>query len=106
MRWPLRCPTGWRSRSSGEQASRRGAGHDLVDEDAHQGVLVQRWTEGDVSHFLLTTLWDSIDSIKRFAGEDYAAARYYPEDDEFLLEREPRVTHTTVLMAVMPGAVP
>ena len=70
----------------------------------NQGVLVQRWTEGDVSHFLLTTLWDSIDSIKQFAGEDYTAARYYPEDDHFLLEREPGVTHTTVLMAVMPGA--
>ncbi|HZE73861.1 MAG TPA: hypothetical protein VE091_01055 [Gemmatimonadales bacterium] len=63
------------------------------------GVLVQRWTEGEVSHYLLTTLWDSFDAIKRFAGEDYTAARYYPEDDEFLLEREPHVTHTTVLMA-------
>jgi heme-degrading monooxygenase HmoA len=63
------------------------------------GVLVQRWTEGEVSHYLLTTLWDSFDAIKHFAGEDYTAARYYPEDDEFLLEREPHVTHTTVLMA-------
>jgi heme-degrading monooxygenase HmoA len=63
------------------------------------GVLVQRWTEGEVSHYLLTTLWDSFDAIKRFAGEDYTAARYYPEDDEFLLEREPHVIHTTVLMA-------
>jgi heme-degrading monooxygenase HmoA len=69
----------------------------------NRGVLVQRWTEGDVSHFLLTTLWDSLEAIKRFAGEDYQAARYYPEDDEFLLEREPQVTHTNVLMAVMPG---
>lgn len=63
------------------------------------GVLVQRWTEGDVSHYLLTTLWDSFEAIKRFAGEDYTVARYYPEDDAFLLEREPHVTHTTVLMA-------
>lgn len=63
------------------------------------GVLVQRWTEGDVSHYLLTTLWESLDAIKRFAGEDYQAPRYYPEDDDFLLEREPHVTHTTVLMA-------
>ena len=72
----------------------------------NRGVLVQRWTEGDVSHFVLTTLWDSIDAIKRFAGEDYTAARYYPEDDEFLLEREPLVSHATVLMAVMPATVP
>lgn len=70
----------------------------------NRGVLVQRWTDGEVSHFLLTTLWDSLDAIKRFAGENYTAARYYPEDDEFLLEREPHVTHANVLMAVMPGA--
>ena len=70
----------------------------------NRGILVQRWIEGDVGHFLLTTLWDSIDAIKRFAGEDYTAARYYPEDDEFLLDREPRVTHATVLMAVMPAS--
>ena len=65
----------------------------------NRGVLVQQWTEGDVSHFLLTTLWDSIDAIKQFAGEEYTKARYYPEDDDFLLEREPFVTHTAVLMA-------
>jgi len=69
----------------------------------NRGVLVQQWTEGDVSHFLLTTLWDSIEAIKRFAGEEYALARYYPEDDDFLLEREPGVTHTAVLMAVLPS---
>ena len=65
----------------------------------NRGVLVFRRTEGDVTHFLLTTLWDSLDAIKRFAGEDYERARYYPEDDDFLLEREPLVTHHEVLMA-------
>jgi heme-degrading monooxygenase HmoA len=65
------------------------------------GILVQQWTEGDVGHFLLTTLWESFDAIKRFAGEEYTVARYYPEDDEFLLEREPYVTHATVRLAAM-----
>jgi heme-degrading monooxygenase HmoA len=64
------------------------------------GVLVQRRIEGDVAHFELTTLWDSIESIKQFAGEAFERARYYPEDDEYLLEREPFVTHAAVLMAV------
>ncbi len=67
----------------------------------NRGILVQQWTEGEVSHFLLTTLWDSIDAIRGFAGEDYQRARYYPEDDDFLLEKEPGVTHTTVLLASM-----
>ena len=59
-------------------------------------VLVEQWVEGDVAHFLITTVWESLEAIKRFAGEDYEAARYYPEDDDFLLEREPRVRHAKV----------
>ena len=63
------------------------------------GVMVLRRTEGDVTHYTLTTLWDSVASIKRFAGGAYEQARYYPEDDQFLLEREPHVVHHDVLLA-------
>jgi len=63
----------------------------------HRGTFVFRRTEGDVTHFLLTTLWDSVEAIKAFAGENYERARYYPEDDDYLLEREPHVTHYEVL---------
>lgn len=41
-----------------------------------------------MTHFLLITLWDSIDSMKKFAGEDVTKAKYYPEDDRYLLEEE------------------
>ena len=63
----------------------------------NRGVLVFSRTEGDVTHFVLTTLWDSVDAIRSFAGDDYERARYYPEDDAYLLEREPLVTHYEVL---------
>lgn len=65
----------------------------------NRGTIVQRWTEGRVTHFLLTTFWESLDAVRRFAGDDYTVARYYAEDDDFLLEREPTVLHTTVVMA-------
>ncbi|HVE79530.1 MAG TPA: hypothetical protein VNA89_11735 [Gemmatimonadaceae bacterium] len=64
----------------------------------NRGLWVFRRVEGDVCHYLLTTLWESVDAVKRFAGEDYERARYYPEDDDYLLEREPHVTHYEVLM--------
>ena len=48
----------------------------------------QRRDEGDVAHFLLVTLWDSMESMKRFAGERPEIAKYYPEDDEYLLDKE------------------
>jgi heme-degrading monooxygenase HmoA len=68
----------------------------------NRGILVHRRIEGNVAHFVLTTLWDSIDAIKTFAGEDFEAARYYPQDDEYLLEREPVVIHSEVLMVAVP----
>ncbi|MBZ0281515.1 MAG: antibiotic biosynthesis monooxygenase [Anaerolineae bacterium] len=63
----------------------------------NKGVTVLRRTEGDVTHFLLITLWESVEAIKAFAGEDYEKAKYYPKDETFLLEKEPFVTHYEVM---------
>jgi hypothetical protein len=70
----------------------------------NRGVLVLRRIDGEVAHFTLTSFWDSMDAIARFAGEPVEAARYYPEDDGYLLEREPDVTHQDVLMLVTSHA--
>jgi heme-degrading monooxygenase HmoA len=72
---------------------------DYRSSPGNRGVLVQRSVEGDVALFELVTLWDSEDAIRAFAGDDIGAARYYPEDDAFLLDREPRVAHAEVLLA-------
>ena len=66
----------------------------------NQGVYVMRRVEEQVAHFELLTLWHSVEAIKAFAGYDYERARYYPADDEFLLEREPHVRHLEVLHAL------
>jgi hypothetical protein len=54
-------------------------------------VLVLRRLDGEQAEFLLITLWESWDAIKRFAGDDVERSVYYPEDDAYLLEREPHV---------------
>ena len=61
------------------------------------GVYIFRRIEGDRAHFLLLTLWESLDAIRAFAGPDVERAKYYPEDETFLLEMEPTVTHYEVL---------
>jgi len=63
----------------------------------NKGMTVLRRVKGDEAEFLLITLWDSYESIKKFAGADYEKARYYPEDKNFLLEFEPYVNHFEVL---------
>ncbi len=54
-------------------------------------LLFLRRNEGEVSHFLLLTLWESMEAMREFAGDRPEMAVYYPEDDEFLLEKEERV---------------
>ncbi len=60
-------------------------------------VAILRWDEGDVTHFITRTHWDSEECIKAFAGEDSLDAKYYPEDKDFLLEFEPFVVHYDVV---------
>jgi len=47
----------------------------------------------------VTTLswWRSLDDIAAFAGADISVARYYPEDDRFLLERPTTVEHHEIV---------
>ncbi len=52
-----------------------------------------RRTEGDVCHFLTVTEWDSYESIKEFAGEDFKKAKHYPGDEEYLIRAEEEVMH-------------
>src|SRR5690348_16674067 len=78
---------------------------DYASTPGNQGVFVLRRTEGDVTHFLLLTLWDSVEAIKAFTGPDYERAQYYAEDDDYLLEREPLATHYEVLSSSGAPAV-
>jgi heme-degrading monooxygenase HmoA len=63
----------------------------------NRGVQVLRRTEGDATHFLFISLWESLEAIRRFAGEDVERARYYPEDRAYLVALEPTVLHYEVL---------
>ncbi len=61
------------------------------------GVYILERPEGDVTHFITLTYWESMDAIRTFAGEDVEKAKYYPEDKDYLLEFEPRVVHYEVV---------
>jgi len=71
---------------------------DYLSAPGNCGVYVFRRIENATAHFLLTSFWDSLESITAFAGEDIEKARYYPEDTDYLIELEPRVTHYEVLV--------
>jgi heme-degrading monooxygenase HmoA len=71
---------------------------DYKSVEGNLSVEVWRRVEGDICHFWTVTKWDSLESIKKFAGEDYEKAKYYAEDAKYLLEFERTVEHFETFM--------
>ena len=67
-----------------------------VRSPGNRGVWMLRRDVDDRTEFLMFTLWDSLEAVKGFAGEDYETAVFYPEDDRFLVERDRTSTHYEV----------
>src|SRR5439155_22396600 len=59
----------------------------------NRGVQVLRRVVEDRAEFLFISFWESWETIRGFAGAEVEAARYYPEDKQFLLRLEPKVQH-------------
>ena len=68
----------------------------LRETAGNRGVMVLRRLEGDEAEFGVVSFWDSVEDVQAFAGEDVDVARYFPEDERFLLELTPRLKHYEV----------
>lgn len=64
--------------------------------EGNRGVYVLRRIEDDRAHFLTVSFWESMEKIEGFAGPEPEKARYYPEDEQYLLDFEPGVEHYRV----------
>jgi heme-degrading monooxygenase HmoA len=66
--------------------------------EGFKDVLVLTREIGDVTEYVLITLWDSMEAVRRFAGTEPERAVYYPEDDRYFSEdeRTPYVRHYEV----------
>jgi heme-degrading monooxygenase HmoA len=93
----------WRGATSSEDAE---AYHEYLNETGvraceetpgNRGVYVLRRVVETRAEFLFVSLWDSMDAVTRFAGAD-ARAVFYPEDERYLIDFDPDVTHYEVLV--------
>ena len=77
------------------------------------GITEYRATPGNLGAQLLTrdlgdgrtevltlSWWASVESIRGFAGADIEVAKFYPQDDEYLIDREITVSHYEVAGSV------
>src|SRR6059036_4069775 len=70
---------------------------EYAETSGNRAVLMLRRDEGDRTEFVMLTLWESWDAIRAFAGDDVERAVFYPEDDDYLIERDLTATHYEVV---------
>lgn len=80
--------------------TKRAAIPDYSQTEGFKGLTFLRQQKGDEAHFTLITYWRNEEAIKAFTGEEIEKAKYYPEDESFLLEFEETVEHHEVFAKV------
>jgi len=70
-----------------------------------RGTLILRRTRTGYAEFETIMLFDSMDDVRGFAGDELDAAVFFPEDDRYLVERDLEVKHYEVDVH-MTGAPP
>lgn len=84
-------------------------GHAYLELVARTGMPASRQTPGNVGFYVLQrpagdhaeiltmSLWTSMDAVAAFAGADTSRAVFFPEDDDFLIERDLHADHWEVV---------
>jgi heme-degrading monooxygenase HmoA len=62
----------------------------------NQGAWILHRSAGDLTEIITSSLWENLDAVRAFAGQDESHAVFYPEDDRFLVERSLTVDHYEV----------
>lgn len=61
--------------------------------EGSRGTLVLRRERAGYTEFETILLFDSMDDVRAFAGDDLEVAVFFPEDDRYLVERDLEVRH-------------
>jgi antibiotic biosynthesis monooxygenase (ABM) superfamily enzyme len=61
-----------------------------------RGSLVLRRVRAGYTEFETILLFESMDAVKGFAGDEHDAAVFFEEDDRYLVERDLEVRHYEV----------
>lgn len=89
----------WKGRTSLERASdyedflRRTAYPDYGGVKGNRGWLLLRQDRETDVEFVFVSFWDSMESLREYAGSEPDKPKYYPEDKAALLELPDRVEH-------------
>ena len=68
----------------------------------NRGVQMLRDVGDDFADFQVLSYWDSLEAIKRFAGDDYEKVRHLPDDPKYMTGAAPTVRHFEVVVNDWP----
>ena len=66
--------------------------------EGYRGAYVLRRDAGDGVEFATLTLWDSLDAVREFAGDDYERAVVLPEARRLLTAFDERSGHYEIVL--------
>jgi heme-degrading monooxygenase HmoA len=70
---------------------------DYTATPGNHGVQILMRTHDGRTDFTILSYWESMEAIKAFAGDQPEVSRYYPEDDEYLIDKQLNVEHHDVI---------
>jgi heme-degrading monooxygenase HmoA len=71
--------------------------------EGYRGGYVLRSDDGNEVEFVVVNLFDSLESVRQFAGEDYSTAIFEPEARRLLSRIEPLAKHYEVRTECVAG---
>jgi heme-degrading monooxygenase HmoA len=69
----------------------------------NRAAFILHRAQGDRTEFVTMSFWDSIEAVRRFAGDQEDRAVFYPADDRFLVDRETTASHFELIEAAPSG---
>ena len=69
----------------------------------NRGAYFLRRIDGDRAEFVTVILWETLEAVRRFAGDEIERAVFFPEDERYLVDRELTATHYEVFDPEIPG---
>ena len=100
-RWRSRIRTADRAEYAAYIAATGGSDYSATPGNLGFQMLFRDLDDGS-SEVTTLSWWRTLGDIAAFAGNDITVARYYPEDDRFLLERPERVEHHEIVESSLP----
>ncbi len=70
------------------------------------GAEILRRVQGDRALFRVESRWESVDAMRAFAGDDPTVARFFPEDDAYLIDRDWQVRIWDVVVSAAATGAP